>query len=74
MKRYIPKLGAPLSRKQEALMAMVVDDGLRRGELVQRSGMAPATISMHLQRIKAKLGAKTPAQAAVFFDRQRRKA
>ena len=70
-KRYTPKLEMPLTRKEEGIMLRLVD-GQRRKEIIDSTGMAASTFEMHMYRIKAKLGAKTPEQAAVLFDRKKR--
>lgn len=70
-KPYRPRFGAPLSRKQAAILTQIVD-GQKVGEISEFSGMAPSTVAMHIARAKVKLGARTLAQAAVIFDRQRR--
>lgn len=70
--RYKPQLGKPLTPTETDVMLRVVENGETIMEISRAICKSPSTIATHLYRIKAKLGAKTTEQAAVFFDRTRR--
>lgn len=70
--RYRPALGNPLTPTETAVMVRVIENGETCMEISKAVFRSPSTIATHLHRIKAKLGAKTLEQAAVFFDRARR--
>jgi DNA-binding CsgD family transcriptional regulator len=69
-KPYAPKVGAPLSPKQEALMQLMVD-GAGTKQAAAAMGMDPDTVATHLSRAKVKLGAKTRYQAIAIFTMQK---
>lgn len=70
--KYRPKRGLPLSPKQDAIM-LAIAEGKRNKQICGTMNMAESTLQTHLQRIMLKLGAKTPEQAAIFYDRARPK-
>jgi DNA-binding CsgD family transcriptional regulator len=57
----------PLSRKQAAIMAAIVDDGMRGSQIAREWGMSESTVATYYLRVRRKLGAKTLAQAAAIF-------
>ena len=55
-----------LSPRQASVMKMICS-GHSLAEIGERLSISPYTVAAHLQRAKAKLGARTMAQAAVMW-------
>ena len=63
---YEPKVGAPLSPMQMALMELMIS-GAGTKQAAAALGMDQSTAATHLSRAKVKLGAKTRYQAVAMF-------
>jgi DNA-binding NarL/FixJ family response regulator len=61
----------PLSPAEYHVMTLVIQ-GLKYKEVARKLGRSPKTIEVHMIEIRAKLGARNVAHAAVIFDRMTR--
>lgn len=60
--------GKPLSRKQAWVIERVAS-GARIVEIARDAGMSKSSVKTALLRAQAKLGARTPEQATVLYER-----